>query len=116
MSIFAAFTLVGMGIALSETYAIIRRRAERAAYESGYKQANRENEIRVDAIDEYAVTTPRRLTEYQADDLQRWPATTALRSFDGTIAKPAAQVGQSFMDRMHANGQATVWMGKEESK
>lgn len=107
MNIFAAFALVALGIALSETYAFIRRRAERAAYERGYKQAHRENEIRDDAIDEYAITTPRRLGAYQADEMQEWSGKHA----PSDVPCP---IGQPFMDHMRANGQATMQLGKEE--
>ena len=119
MNIFAAFALVALGIALSETYAFIRRRAERAAYDRGYKQAYRENEIRDDAIDSYAVITPRKLAAYQADEMQEWDGRRAPGDVPcptGNMAKKLMQVGQSFMDHMQANGQATLWMGKEETK
>lgn len=113
MNIFAAFALVALGIALAETYGAIRLRAERAAYERGYKQAHRENEIRDDAIDEYAITTPRKLTDYEANDLQYKTSRTA-----GMVWRPVeegkpAPIGQSFMDHMQANGQATMQLGKE---
>lgn len=114
MNIFAAFALVALGIALAETYGAIRLRAERAAYERGYKQAHRENEIRDDAIDEYAITTPRRLGAYEATDLQEWSGKHAPSDelCPTEALQRVADVGQPFMDHMRANGRATVQMGK----
>lgn len=121
MNIFAAFALVALGIALSETYAAVRLHAERAAYERGYKQAQREQEIRDDAIDEYAITTPRRLDAYQADGMQEWSGKHAYSDVSCPVeaTKPTEalkKVSQPFVDHMQANGQATVWLNKKEGQ
>lgn len=112
MNIFAAFALVALGIALSETYGAIRRRAERVAYERGYKQAYRENEIRDDAIDEYAITTPRRLTDWQIGNMQPGVEIPPYNYDLAPVPREPVQIGQPFMDHMRANGQATVQLGK----
>ena len=119
MNIFAAIALVALGVALSEIYAAIRLRAERAAYERGYKQAYRESEIRDDAIDKYAITVPRRLAAYQADDLQEYSgkhvSTDEPDPFGAVKPSEALRrLDPAFMDHMQANGQATVWLNKKE--
>lgn len=114
MNIFAAFALVALGIVLSETYAFIRRRAEEAAYERGYRQTLHEEEIRSFVTSQYAVTVPRRLTDHEASNMQPVKPSCAA----GMVWRPVEAVkpdlvGQDFMDHMQVNGQATTWLGRE---
>lgn len=98
MNIITAVICVAAGVALSETYAYIRRRAEQDAYRRGYAQAQHEEGLRAITTDRYAVTTPRRLTEQEIGSLQRAPE------------QRGGPIDQAFMDRRATNGQATTWL------
>lgn len=116
MNIFAAVICVALGVALSETYAFIRRRAERAAYERGRAQAKSEVGIRDGAIDQYAVTVPRRLTDWQISNMQPGVDIPPYNYDLAQVPRKPVQVSQPFVDHMQANGQATVWLNKKEGQ
>lgn len=114
MNIFAAFALVALGIALAETYGAIRRRAERAAYERGCQHTREEVGIRDHAIDEYAITIPRRLTDWQIGNMQPGVEIPPYNYDLAPVPREPVQIGQPFMDHMRANGRATMQLGREE--
>lgn len=113
MNIFAAFACVALGVALSETYAFIRRRAERVAFERGRREVQEEVGIRDHATQQYAVTIPRRLTDWQISVMQPGVEIPPYNYDLAQVPREPVQVGPAFMDHLHTNGQATVWMGKE---
>lgn len=110
MNIFAAIALVALGVALSEIYAAIRLRAERAAYGRGYKQAKQEQEI----CAQYAIMVPRRMDDWQICALQPGAMIPPYNYDLANVPHEPVQINQSFMDHMHRNGQATLWMNKKE--
>lgn len=114
MNIFAAFACVALGVALSETYAFIRRRAERVAFERGQMQAREEVGIRDHATQQYAITIPRRLTDWQIGNMQPGVEIPPYNYDLAQVPREPVQVGPAFMDHMQANGQATMWVNRKE--
>lgn len=100
MQTLIAFLLVLLGVIIDATYNNIRRKAEYQAFKDGYRQAQKEEKIRI--------------------------ANTAQPQFYRPIINPAATepkekkeqkkenkklIPQSFMDELHKNGRAVIKLG-----
>jgi len=114
VNIFAAVICVALGVALSETYAFIRRRATQDAYQRGYQQAKHEENLRDTVARQYTVRAPRRLYDCEINAMQPGVDAPPYNYDLAQVPREPVQFGQSFMDHMQANGQATVWMNKKE--
>lgn len=96
MSIILVLLYIAVGMALSETYAYIRRRAEERAYNWGYNQATREKELWEAGINQYGITIPRTMDGY----------TEGQRPLGVPASAPVAD--EHFMQHLAQNGRATV--------
>lgn len=95
MSTILVLLYIAVGMALSETYAHIRKRAEEQAYIRGYNQATREKELWEAGVNQYAITIPRTLDDYSIQRPLGVPASA-----------PVAD--ENFMQHLAQNGRATM--------
>lgn len=108
MSIIAYALVFAAGIATNAVYNNIRRNGECRAYEDGYKQAQREEAIRKEAM------ASKRFHDYFRTPIENNVYTTnpaprfvpqMQQNADNQPKKPI-KIDESFMDELHTNGRA----------
>lgn len=95
MQICIAFLLVGAGFALYAIHSRICSKRECAAYNNGYMQAQKENKIRLETVEQFKATLPKPR-----------PITPPGVEERGTPIKEV--LTPDFMDEVRKNGRAVV--------
>lgn len=98
MQTLIAFLLVLLGVIIDATYNNIRRKAEYQAFKDGYRQAQKEEKIRL------ANTTHPQFYR----PIVNPAATEPKENKKEPTKKP---IPQSFMDELHKNGRAVIKLG-----
>lgn len=92
MQVFVAILLIALGMGVDAMYTVMRRKAEKEAYDFGYRQAANVAYSKQNAVLEYAEgqydLAPKYLPKHQAD-------------------KPKYSVSPEFVERLHSTGRAT---------
>lgn len=101
MNIGVALLLIALGMVVEATHSHIRRESERQAYHIGYQQAQKEEQIRLDA----------------SKPVYRKPV---LLPADCTPAQPVSErhnvISEEFMDHLRKNRCASTQIHGEEGK
>lgn len=97
MQICIAFLLVALGGGLYALHTHICRKYEKRAWQNGYIQAQKEEQMRLQAVERYKATLP-----------QPRPIVPPGAEEKGTPFDSVAVVDCNFMDEMRKNGRAVV--------
>lgn len=96
MQVIVAILLIALGMGVDAMYTIIRRTAEKEAYESGYRQAANVAYSKQNAVLEYA--------ESQYSLFPKW---SGYQPKHQAADKPKNVVSPEFVERLHSTGRAT---------
>lgn len=94
MQICIAFLLVAVGGGLYALHTSICRKRENSAWQSGYMQAQKEEQLRLKAVEQYKATL-------------RPIVPTGVEEKGSPIKEVFLP---DFMDKLHSNGRAVTWL------
>lgn len=106
MSVWIAFLLVALGVALDAVHNYIRRTSEYRAYQTGYKQAQKEENIRVTTRVQVEGEVQRRLNASEPSPVP--PLEGQQIPFPSSVQRSDIHVTNQFMQDLRENGRAFV--------
>ena len=103
MQTLIAFLLVALGVAVDATYNKIRRNAEYEAFIDGYRQAQKEEKIRLNAENA-------KQTQFYRP-IVNTPVVPTYKEINTKKEPTKKTIPQSFMDDLQKNGRAAIKLG-----
>ena len=108
MNVFLIIFLITLGFAIAEFYNHVRREGERRAYCNGYKQAQKEENIRIES----AQIAQEQKWFYRSPDYYIPTCGIVTDSKDNNEHKNGYKVDESFMENFQTNGRAITQIRK----
>lgn len=101
MQVLIAFLLVALGIIIDAIYSNIKHKAAYQAFKDGYRQAQREEKIRLDAIEDKRFKERFYRTVIEQPQVQT-------PEINSEKHKAKVIIPESFMENLHNNGRAAM--------